>query len=183
MWQEFFVAIKLRLFTSKEEFISILSKLESDKFEVVTKFLCGLCNDDTLDKLLDCVDIEDLNTKTDRQECKEMLKQIIIEKLQSVCEVENIDYFDAILPISGWILEMGDDDFTRQAASCLKNNVIFEKTQIVPSDIPSIAHLLRARESEMSVIVDDPTFVGNCYQYFFKELHNILTQNFNIQVS
>ena len=56
MWQEFFVAIKLRLYASKEEVQSILSQLGSDKFEVVTRFLFGLSNKLTMDELLGCVD-------------------------------------------------------------------------------------------------------------------------------
>ena len=183
MWQEFFVAIKLRLYTNKEKFRSILSELESDKFEVVMKFLFGLCNNNTLNQLLDCVDIDDLNTDADRKECQEMLKQIVMKTLQTNRDAENIDYLDSILPISGWLREMGDNDFTKQAADCLRNEIMFEKTQIICSDIPNIAHLLQARGSKLAIIVDDPTFVGNCTQYFFKELHGTMNQNVNIQVN
>ena len=60
MWQEFFVAIKLRLYSSKEEFQKIVPALESDKFEMVARFLFGLCNKQTLDELLDYVEDDEL---------------------------------------------------------------------------------------------------------------------------
>ena len=63
MWHEFFVAVKLQLYSNKEEFQKIVPQLESDKFEMVARFLFGLCNKQTLDKLLDCVEDEELNNK------------------------------------------------------------------------------------------------------------------------
>ena len=82
MWQEFFMAVKLRLYSSKEEFQTIVSHLETDKFEMVARFLFGLCNKQMLDELLDCIEDEELNTEADRDECEEILKKLVIGKLQ-----------------------------------------------------------------------------------------------------
>ena len=120
VWQEFFVALKLRFFTTKDEFAKILPQLKSDKFEVVTQFLYGLCNRHTLDVLLDCVEIEALNIH-----CKEILITFAIEELKKPCNAK-IDphkpntYFGSIQPVLDWVREMEDNDFTEQAAASLK---------------------------------------------------------------
>ena len=91
-------------------------------------------------------------------------------------------YFSAILPILGWVHEMGDTNFSKQAAACLRNKFCIE-SQILPSDIPVIMHILRARHSYMTLSLTYPRFLGNCSQHFFQELHNTLKLNNNIKVS
>ena len=41
VWQEFFVAVMLRLYTNKQDFEKAVLKLDSDKYEVVARFLFG----------------------------------------------------------------------------------------------------------------------------------------------
>ena len=178
MWQEFLVAVNLRLYTKKGQFIDILSSLGSAKFEVVSRFLFGLCNDRTLEELLDHAEITELNSESDREEGKELLKQLAIEKLQNVQE----PYFESILLVLGWVREIGDKELTKQAAAYLKDEVSIDTNQI-PSDIPSLNHVLRARETHLALIVLEPYIVGNYLNYFFKELHKTLNLRPNIQVS
>ena len=184
MWQEFFVAIKLRLFSSVEEFKDQLNQLDSNKFEVATRFLFGLCNKQTMDDLLDCVDIEELNTEVDRNECEEMLKQYAIEKLVKLRDedTDEMEYFASILPILGWVREMGDDYFSQHAASCLKDEISIVQEEIFPSDVPSLNHILRARHDRLLLTIEGPNFVGNCSKYFYKELRSTLNKKPNIQV-
>jgi len=177
MWQEFLVAVNLRLYTNKEQFVEVLSTLDSAKFEIVSRFLFGLCNEQNMYDLLDHVENLDLNSENDREECEEMLKQFAIEKLRNAQE----PYFETILPILGWVREFGDEELTKQAASCLKDEISIDTNQI-PSDIPSVNHVLRARETHLALIVLEPYIVGNYLQYFIKELHKTLTLKPNIQV-
>jgi len=134
MWQEFFVAVKLRffsIFSNKEEVKNILSQLESEKFEMVTRFLFGLCHKQTMHDLLDHIEIEELNSETDRQICEEMLKELAIDKLNKYK-----NSFKNILPILGWVRETGDDYFTEKAAACLRDDFeIDDSVQILPTDI------------------------------------------------
>ena len=190
MWQEFFVAVKLRLYSNKEEFQKFVPQLESDKFEMVARFLFGLCNKQTLDELLDCIEDEELNTVADRDECEEMLKTFIIEKLRrhrdaafSPSEVfENDPYYRSIMPVMGWLHEMGNINFTKQAASWLRNAIEI-KDEILPGDIPNVNHILRHRDTDLALKVQNLLFVGGCSNYFYKELHETLDKNPNIQVS
>ena len=97
-------------------------------------------------------------------------------------DLDDRSYFGTILPILGWIHEMGDSDFSQQAAECLRKTVCIEQ-QILPSDIPVIMHILRACNANMVLKVVYPRFLGKCFLYFFKELHKALKEKSNIQVS
>ena len=188
MWQEFFVAVKLRLYSNKEEFQKVIPQLKSDKFEMVARFLFGLCNKQTLDELLDCIECDELNTETDRKECEEILKKFVIDKLKrhrdaAINPNEDDDsYYGSIMPVMGWLYEMGDINFTKQAAGCLRDEIIV-KGEILPSDIVSVNHILRCSDSGLALKVNKPKFVGDCLNYFFKELHETLQKKPNIQVS
>ena len=186
MWQEFFVAVKLRLYSNKEEFQKIVPQLESDKFEMVARFLFGLCNKQTLDELLDYVEDEELNTEADRDECEEILKKFVIEKLQrhrdAAIDSDEDPYYRSIVPVMGWLREMGNINFAKQAAGWLRDEIEV-RDEILPGDIPNVNHILRCRDTGLALIVDDTNFVGGCRNYFFKELHETLDKNPNIQVS
>jgi len=135
IWQEFFVAVELRLFTDKQGFKKFISKLDSDKYEVVTKFLFGLCNPSKLDDLLDLMEVEGLNTEKDRDECKAILKKIAIDALEKLQADDIKDYMTSVLPVLGWVYEMKDDDLTQQASKRLKKKIEIHD-QVLPSDIP-----------------------------------------------
>ena len=254
MWQEFLAAIKLRLFTKKEDFLkvadgeikstqtNILSKLSCKQYEIVTtKFLFGLCNPDTLNTLLEKVEIEEgFNNEPSRISCKKMLQEFVITKLETCRNTDYLEdtnsdddesesddsaddngnssdgedrsvlcggnsdgesdddldsadirddddgeaksYFSSILPILGWVHEMKDIDFTKRAAVCLRNKICIATEQILPSDIPVINYIFRARAAKLILKVRNLQFVGNCSAYFFKELHETLNLNLKIQV-
>ena len=187
MWQEFFVAIKLRLYSNKEEFQKIVPQLESDKFEMVARFLFGLCNKGTLDELLDCVENKGLNTEADRDECEEILKKFVTEKLQHHRDAasdqdEEVPYYESIVPLMGWLYEMDNDNFTKEAAGWLRDEIEVNG-EIFPGDIVSINHILRRRDTRLVLKVFNPKFVGGCSNYFFKELDETLSKHPNLQVS
>ena len=190
IWQEVFVAIKLRLYSNKEEFLKIVPQLESDKFEMVAKFLFGLCNQQTLYELLDCVEDEELNTKADWDKYEEILKNFVIEKLKrhrdasfnpSVRFQKN-PYFRSIVPVMDWLNEMGNISFTKQAAGWLRNCIEING-EIFPCDIVSVNYIVRCCGIGLALEVFDPKFVGGCSSYFFNELDETLDKNLNVQVS
>ena len=187
MWQEFFVAVKLRLYSNKEEFQKIVPHLASDKFEMVARFLFGLCNKQMLDELLDYVEDDELNTQADRDECEKTLKKLVIKKLQrhrdaAIEEFEEDPYYRSIVPVMGWLYEMGNINFTKQAAGWLRDAIEING-EILPGDVVRVNHILRCRDADLALKVCYPNFVGGCRNYFYKELHETLDKNPNIQVS
>ena len=186
IWQEFFVAVKLRLYSSTSEFKSIYPELGSDKYEIVTRCLFGLCKKNTLTELLGCIDNKKIHTESDLEECKKLLEKFAIEKLQKHRDSKRLttNYFRSILPVFGWLRELEDDKFTKQAVDLLRDEIfISDGDQILPSDIFCINYALRFREKCLSLYVKNPKLVGNCLRYFFDELHTTLLQNPNIRVS
>ena len=187
IWQEFFVAVKLRLYSNKEEFQKIVPHLASDKFEMVARFLFGLCNKQTLDELLDYVEDEELNTQADRDKCEEILKKLVIEKLQrhhdaAIEKLGEYPYYRSIVPVMGWLYEMDNDNLTKEAACWLRDEIEFNG-EILPGDIVSVNHILQRRDTGLVLKVGNPKFVGGCSNYFFKELDETLTKNPDIHVS
>ena len=186
IWQEFFVALKLILYSNTIEFKRIFSELGKDKYEVVTRFLFGLCKEYSLTELLGFIKIEDLNTDSDREEFKKMLKKLAKKKLEKHHDSKKLttNYFSSILPVFCWLREMGDDEFTRQASDRLRDEIhISDGDTILPSDISCINYALRFREKCLSLKVKNPKLIGNCSSYFFNELHSTLLLNPSIQVS
>ena len=100
----------------------------------------------------------------------------------NIDDLDERSYFASVLPTLGWVHEMGDNSFIIQAATCLRKKFCIEH-QILPSDIPIIMHVLRARNAKMVLEVVYPRFLGNCFKHFFQELHKMLKEKKNIQVN
>ena len=187
MWQEFLVAVHLRLVKTKKEFTSvskehdkdkqkrIVTKLKSEKYEVVAAFLFGLCNKNTLDNLMDCIEIEEGQNNADHREaCKVELQNFTTKVLQKQSK--------SIVSMLKWIYENSEQNFVHKAAICLKGCLRIKGHQILPSDIPIINYFLRTCDVELTLEVISLSFVGNCYCDFYKELHSTLIQNQKIKV-
>ena len=178
MWQELFVAFKLILFTDEEKLTDIISNINVVKYEMVLKFLYGLCNEDTQTELLGQVEAKNLNSSTDRKKCKELLRNFAIQKIRE----SGGDDFESLIEVFGWIHEMRDDGFTVQAADCLDNK-FFIRRQVLPTDVPCLNYMLRHRTTPMTLHVMNPELVGNSFEYFMKELKVTLENNSKIKVS
>ena len=178
MWQELFVAFKLILFTDEEKLTDIILNLNVVKYEMVLKFLFGLCNEETQTELLGQVEAKDLNSSTDRKKCKELLRNFAIQKIRK----SGRKYSQSLIQVFGWIHEMRDDGFTVQAADCLDNK-FYIRSQILPTDVPCLNYMLRHRTTPMTLHVMNPEFVGNSIEYFMKELKVTLEINSKIKVS
>ena len=179
MWQELFVAVKLILFTDEEKLNHTISNLNVVKYEMVLKFLFGLCNKDTQTELLGQIEAKYLNSSTDLIKCKELLRNFAFQKIR---ESGGRD-FASLIQVFGWIHEMRDDGFTVQAADCLDNKFLVRFCQILPSDVPCLNYMLRHRTTPMALYVEYPKFVGNSFEYFMKELKVTSEVNSKINVS
>ena len=98
-----------------------------------------------------------------------------------ICDDDDL-YFSNILPILQWVFEMQDTEFTKRVATCLRNEIVFSKLQILPTEIPCFNYVLRERQTKLIVKLFQPSFVGNCEEYFMNELNITLQRNSYIQV-
>ena len=179
MWQELFVAFKLILFTDEEKLNDIIPNLNVVKYEMVLKFLFGLCNEDTQTELLGQVEAKDLNLPTDHKKCKELLRNFAIQKIRESGDRN----FESLIEVFVWIHKMRDDGFTVQAANCLDKEFFVSSCQILPTDVPCLNYMLRHRSTPMTLYVVDPKFVGYSFEHFIKELKVTLKINSKIKVS
>ena len=187
MWQEFLVAVHFRLYTKQLE-PSDTEKLSEEGYEMVSRFLFGLCNEQNLGMLLDCVEIEERNDATYRERFQQELKELAMAKLR----IRDTDdpSFHFCLPTLKWIREMGDSRFTaeaiKEAAACLGDEITIGNhgsPPILPTDVLDIIKVLNARVAELTLVVDNPSFVGNSSELFYEKLLTTLSEKCNIQVS
>ena len=98
MWQEFLVAVHFRLYTKQLE-PKDTEKLSEKSYEMVSRFLFGLCNEQNLGMLLDCVEIEEgRNDATNRETFKQELQQLAMTKLCRRKDTDN-GSFHSFLPM------------------------------------------------------------------------------------
>ena len=180
MWQEFFVALKLWLYSTADEFKRVCLKLSSEKFEVVTRFLFGLCNVHVSDRLLRIIEVEGRNSPIDREECKEVLKKFAVDEFTRLATIDK-QYFSSIFPILECIYELKDNGFAKQVAACLKEDI---KTNLKfsQSAMPSFSYVLQSRETPLVLFVKT-TFYAEHHISKFKELCIAVSKNDNIKVS
>jgi len=142
MLQEFFVALYLFLFGDKKELQMCVEKLTKNKYELVSKFLFGLCNSTTLDYLQtlvpsNIIDLASIEAK------KRQLKDFVVEQLtndsnQLMCDQNSNSLF---VQISAWVYEMRDKEFSERVAYFLRNREI-RIGSMIPSDIPAFHYMI-----------------------------------------
>ena len=189
MWQEFLVAVHFRLYIKQLQ-PSDTEKYSEEGYEMVSRFLFGLCNEQNLGMLLDCVEIEEgRNNATDRERFQQELKQVAMTKLRRPQDSDD-GSFHSFLPTLKWIREMGDSRFTakaiKEAAACLGNEITIgghRSPPILPTDVLDIIKVLNARVAELALEVNIPSFVGNSSELFYEKLLTTLSEKYNIHVS
>ena len=189
MWQEFLVAVHFRLYTKQFE-PNDIEKLSEESYKMVSRFLFGLCNEQTLGKLLNCVEKEEGRVNNiDRKRFKKELEQLVMKKLRRLQDTDNRS-FNSFLPTLTWIREMGDPLFTTQAiketAACLGDEIKIGDGSfhpILPADVLDIIRVLNQRDAELALVVSYPFFVGDSCERFFEKLPNVLQKKCNIHVS
>nr|XP_026695209.1 uncharacterized protein LOC108950550 isoform X3 [Ciona intestinalis] len=99
-WQEFYAAVHLMLFMPQEEFRRCMNTFKDPHWEVVTRFLFGICNSTSykdLEVIFPAWMIKDYKDK------KDILKSLIA--------LESEHYMDKdVIRMSGWVHEANDSE-------------------------------------------------------------------------
>ena len=175
--QEFFAALHLLLFAGENQFKESLKKLHTSKFEMVSKFMFGLCNTTTLDYLQQLIPFEliDLQKIEIR---KNQLKRHIFTEPDIIAALRDPEK-SGFLQICSWIYELRDAQMAADAANKLPKSFPVS-TQILPSEIPSFHYLLRARSITLAIRLQN--FSYKTSKHFYHALKETL-QNPHITVS
>ena len=159
--QEFLVAVHLLLFSSLDEFEMLTSNsnnsdcnLFSSRFEMVTKFLFGLCNEETFEQLKECI-----------QSCQFSLKKCeLLQNLPKDATYTTID--DEVVCYFNWAHELQNDDFTNQLASRLSDEVDVE-CRMLPSDFGAFYHVCNKKQQPITLnMLSGKNFYGHSSKEF-----------------
>ena len=180
IWQEFFAAIWMIFYLDPKEFIKICSDpneivLSSSEFKVVTKFLFGLCNEDTV-TILQTIDKNQFTSPT---QTVSFLKKYLRSSLPKSKTSFN---FISILDISIWLYELSDKDLTKEVSNFLLNSLVMEG-DVFPNNVLPLCNLIRERQSHLAIVaVYNANFHKNALLLFLKEMDQIIAVSPHIKV-
>ena len=182
--QELCVALHMKLYMSRNEFMSLESELHKSKYQMVTKLMFGLCNTETLsilkqlhflacrEKLILPENVESSSTN--------QLKKLVIEQLKKLSRGTTEKNVFNDFQICSWVYEMRDDSFAKEVVHSLQKKLVVTG-EILPNDVPSFYYLLRHRETALTLSVVAPSFVEEALKRFFIEMEKVF-QETNIRV-
>ena len=172
IWQEFFAAIHM-IFTFNTYSNLNQIDLSSSRFEVVIKFLFGLCNECTV-SILRNISINFLSINHDASFLK--------EHLYSHLENRN-KFFDTkhIFRVATLLYELKNENLTREFSNLLPS-VLSIDGDIFPNDVLPLCELIQPRQLDLEIHLSDPSFFKNSHLLFFKEMESIVAKSPHIKV-
>ena len=178
--QEFFAALMLIFFSTTKQFRQHflgkklvgfqVSKPNFDLFasdwEVVAKFLFGLCNAKTVQGLLKQFPslASDLPDKT------KILCDFVLESFPTDTHPQ-VDYFQQILQFCTWAYELNDHKFASRVAKRLEKKLIVVG-KFLPNDVAPLHFVLRHRKNPLHLETTpfDSWFVADSLDLFLEEV-------------
>ena len=172
--REFFVALYIVLYMDAKNFLKSLSDLKTQRYEMVSKFVFGLCSSVSQDCLEELTPFEEFDP-LQYQERKEKLKKFASEQVDSARSVGDL------LQIFHWVYELQDDEFTKEVAAELKDE--FKASGLMlPSDIPALQYVLKEKKSPLLLEITHPTLSRGNRLSFFIGLDAILRCDKKVEV-
>ncbi|XP_078491010.1 uncharacterized protein LOC108950749 [Ciona intestinalis] len=110
-WQEFFAAVHLMLFMPQEDFRRCMNTFKEFHWEVVTRFIFGMCNSTSYE---DLKVIFPASMIKDYEDKKNILKTLIL--------------YQDLIRFSGWVHEANDAEISQRFDECM--------TQCIKMDVP-----------------------------------------------
>ena len=178
--QEFFAALMLIFFSSKKKFCQhFLGKtlvgfqvskpnydLFSSDWEVVAKFLFGLCNAKTVQGLLE----EFPSLGSDLPDKTKILCDFVLKFFPTDTHPQ-VDYFQHILQFCTWAYELNDHKFASRVAKRLEKKLIVVG-KFLPNDVAPLHFVLRHRQKPLHLETTpfDSWFVADSLDLFLEEV-------------
>ena len=174
IWQEFFAAIHI-IFEFKEtsSYINHLD-LSSSQFEMVTKFLFGLCNNQTVEILKNIDDDYCFLPNHHASFLKEQL-HLNLENIGTYSDTKHLFRFASLL------YELKDKTLTREFSNLLPSDLVIED-DVFPNDVFPLCELIRARQLDLEISIRNVLYYKNSHLLFFKEMGSIIAESLHIKV-
>ena len=174
IWQEFFAAIHIVFDLKQTSFNLNQINLRSSQFEVVTKFLFGLCNDRTVEILND-IDDEYFFLSTHDPS---VLKNYLLSHLKKVAsDFDNRHLFR----LASLLYELKDKTLTEEFSNLLPS-ILRIQGDVFPNDVLPLCELIRARQRHLEISIIRPSFYKNSHLLFFKEMESIIAESLHLKV-
>ena len=162
--QEFLVVVHLLLFSSLDEFEKLIfnsnnsdCNLFSSRFEMVTKFLFGLYNQETFEQLKECIQSYQFSQKK-----WELLQNLPKDAIYTTIDDEVVRYFN-------WAYELQNYHFTNRLASRLSDEVDVE-CQMLPSDFEAFYYVCNKKQQPITLNkLSGNNFYGHCWKEFVSD--------------
>ena len=162
--QEFLVAVHLLLFSSLDEFEKLIfnsnnsdCNLFNSRFEMVTKFLFGLCNQETFEQLKECIQSRQFPQK----------KWKSLQNLPKDATYRTIN--DEVVRYLNWAYELQNDNFTNRLASRLSDEVDVE-CRMLPSDFGAFYYVCNKKQQPITLNkLSGNNFYGTCWKEFVSD--------------
>ena len=186
--QEFFAALMLIFFSTTKKFrqfflgknlVSVqFSKPDFDLFandwEVVAKFLFGLCNT----KTVECLFNQFPSLASGLPDKTKILCNFVLQSFPSDT-LSSVDYFQHILQFCTWAYELNDHKFASRVANRLKKKLIIAG-KFLPNDVAPLHFVLRHRNKPLHLNTTpfDSWFVADSLDLFLEEVPNTIEGSF-----
>ena len=174
IWQEFFAAIHIIFDLKKASFTLSRIDLSSSQFEVVTKFLFGLCNDRTV-KILNDIDNEYFFLSNHDAS---VLKKHLLSHLK---EITSDFHHRHLFRLASLLYELKDKTLTGEFSNLLPSILIIQG-DVFPNDVLPLCELIRARQLGLEINIARPSFYKNSHLLFFKEMESIIAESLHLEV-
>ena len=179
IWQEFFAAIHMIFHLEPEDLKKACSDfnlfdLSSSRFEVVTKFLFGLCNERTVESLRS-IDKSYFSSPIDSN----VLKQHLHSHLENI---NNFFKFERVLHLASLLYEFKNKNLTQELSNLLPSVLIIDG-DVFPNNVLPFCELIRERQLDLELHLKTPRFYKNSHLLFFKEMEPITAKLLYIKVN
>ena len=175
--QEFFVAFHLLYFTTVEEFKQSFKDLTESKYEMVSKFLFGLCNTTTMEYLHKLLPSEVFAKAIDVESKKKLLQKLAKTNINKSDDIFYPNHSIVSISKCSWFHEMRDKAFTIKIIKNFGEKVAL-RGMILPSDVPAIHYVLRAIQKKCDLTIKRPDFIASAFENFFSEMKITLQSPF-----
>ena len=178
--QEFFAALRLIVFSTKTTFRKYFlgrklfglyfSKPDFDLFssdwEVVAKFLFGLCNA----KTVECLFNQFPSFASALPDKTKILCDFVLQSFPTNT-LPHVDYFQQILQFCTWAYELNDHKFASRVAKRLENKLIVVG-KFLPNDVAPLHYVLQHRKKPLHLETTpfDSWFVADSLDLFLEEV-------------
>ena len=174
IWQEFFAAIHIIFGFKKTRNYFNRIDLGSSQFEIVTKFLFGLCNHRTVEIFKK---FDDDYFFSPNQHAK-FLKQYLhsyVENINPLSETE------LVFRLASLLYELKDNNLTLEFSNLLPSYLSIEN-DVFPNDVLPFCELIRARKLALEISVSNPSFFKSSHLLFFKKMGSFIAKSLHIKV-